>query len=605
MRLYITLLLFIPISLFGQNASDWQVDIKDEIASIKWLQQANDGTLIIGGNKGLIGLDNKTGDVLWKNKQLKVDDGQSVIHVDPLPFILLETNSPKANIVMMETKTGNVITNSENADFTVMNYNLFTDEGLMLFELKENEKYKLSLYDIVQNETKWEVPIDKAKKGIKGLFKGQTPFLSKPPHLTGETFITNYKKKVMAINVSTGDIVWAKEFEKKIGVLFVAGDEIFLSQGKEVIILDTTNGEQTKNIIKLKDNLTGYQDFGDGFYLFNQKGFNPFNGGTKAVKWSDPDKIKETHDLYNTKHGFVSINLGEETRVGDEGSVTLVDDKGKKLWQKTYEGIPIYVFPTVKGVFFISDQTANVYSYTDGKKLMKKDIKIKDGYAVAFDEENQEVVIYSDKKISIFNVNSGDLRTLVEDLKLKKFDSEKDLLTLEIRPKGYLLYTSNNMSFVSNSGNIDFNQYYSPVKGSWLLGAAMDIANSAAGFNNSQGSSEGFQKVESFTNAVVVSGEKTSSGRQSKSSTVTASEETQDLFAVSVSRYYASSETKDFLFVFTQEDGQKQLFKINKDSGDVTNKFEFKEKEPTYLVDEYDQRLYYLDKTSVNSVPLN
>lgn len=103
---------------------------------------------------------------------------------------------------------------------------------------------------------------------------------------------------------------------------------------------------------------------------------------------------------------------------------------------------------------------------------------------------------------------------------------------------------------------------------------------------------------------IIVSGAKTTSGNRSKSSIVTASAGDQDVFDVSVTRFYATSDTNDFLFVFTKENDKKQLFKINKDSGETVKKFTFKEKDPTYLVDEFDQRLYYLEKSSVNSVSL-
>lgn len=599
-------LFLFPLILLAQNTTDWTVDLKSDVYNINWFQQANDGTLVIGGSKSTMGLDHKTGEILWKNDQLKAVSSESIVHVDPLPFMMLETATMggKKNIVMIETHSGEVITNSQNEDFTLMNYNLFTDEGFILFELKENDQYVLSLYDIAKNETQWKLPIDKAKKGLKGLLKGQTSFLSKVPYILDGSAIVNYKKKVMVLDITSGDMTWSKEYDKKIDELFVIENEIFISQGKEVVVLAVGSGEQSNSNIKLKDDLTGYQDYEDGFYLYNQKGFNPFNQESKSVMWDKPDKIKQTHELYLTKNGYVSINLGEDNRVEDQGSVALVDKNGKKIWQKSFDGSPIYVFPTVKGVFFISDKHSNVFSYSDGKTLIKKGIKITDKFAVAFDAENQEVVIYSDKKLTLFNVETGKPKVLAEDIDLKKYDSEKDYLNLEVRPDGYFLYSSNNTVFINHTGKVKFNNYYKPVKSSGLLAAALSVANSATGLNMEESYGD-FQQIQGLMGGVVVSGEKTSSSRKSTTSVASSYVGDETVFDVSITRFNATSETKDFLYVFTKLDDKNQLLKINKDTGDVEKKFILKDKDPTYLVDEFDQRLYFLEKSSINSLPLN
>jgi hypothetical protein len=70
------------------------------------------------------------------------------------------------------------------------------------------------------------------------------------------------------------------------------------------------------------------------------------------------------------------------------------------------------------------------------------------------------------------------------------------------------------------------------------------------------------------------------------------------LFAMANARFNATKSTKDAMFILTkfQETGINGLVKVDKDSGKDMIKIPFGDKDPAYIIDEAENKLYVIIK---------
>ena len=71
----------------------------------------------------------------------------------------------------------------------------------------------------------------------------------------------------------------------------------------------------------------------------------------------------------------------------------------------------------------------------------------------------------------------------------------------------------------------------------------------------------------------------------------------ETLFEVTKTRYSNSKDVKDHKFIMTKnESGQKFIYMINKDSGNIDKQISLVDKTPFYVVDEIDNRVFLSEK---------
>ncbi len=116
-------------------------------------------------------------------------------------------------------------------------------------------------------------------------------------------------------------------------------------------------------------------------------------------------------------------------------------------------------------------------------RFWKKDIRLKEQPFFAFDNPRKKIVVYSDERFYAYDVPSGTIDILHEKLKLKSFDEDKDVASIEVRSNGYLVSSSQSMAFIDHSGKELYNINYKEAGASKLarlgmktLSAAMSVA---------------------------------------------------------------------------------------------------------------------------------
>lgn len=58
----------------------WEIDLRDRLFEVGWIEQANDGTIIAAVAKGLMALDNNTGETRWHKPDLKSIDNKKFLN---------------------------------------------------------------------------------------------------------------------------------------------------------------------------------------------------------------------------------------------------------------------------------------------------------------------------------------------------------------------------------------------------------------------------------------------------------------------------------------------------------------------------------------------
>lgn len=313
-----------------------------------------------------------------------------------------------------------------------------------------------------------------------------------------------------------------------------------------------------------------------------QSNISFLSSSTGEDLWEKAPKTKGyVQHFYIMDHGIL-FGIGE-------GGINKISYDGKALFKKPLKtGENIHTMALTKqGMIYITDSDADIINLDTGESIWNKPIKYKKAKAVTsvYDEVHGRYLISTGEEMVVIDENSGDISTLAT----YNFDEKEDPTSFEIRDKGLLLSSDQNMMMLDFDGSEKFHEYFrSPGKSAFAIVAlaattlaattmAMD-ASARAGANKNylgQYNQYGAQKKREADMFAAIG---------------TAS------FNEMVKRFNATAATENAQFILTKLDDGVGLVKISKDSGEVEKEIILKDKKPTYEVDEIGGYLYYLVK---------
>ena len=584
----IALLCAICLTQMGISQKDWETSLKDKLYQINWLKQANDGTVLVGGDKAMAGLDPISGEVIWINENLKAVEMSTVSMIEQLPYFVAKTQNllGKESLQVVNATDGQTLMDSKSEDISIMDYKLYQSDNAILFQIKKDKRYELVWYDLVTTSPLWSLDIDKAKGGLGGLLKGKTSFLSGDPVTINNIMVVAYKKSIIGIDLKSGAKVWTKEYDDDIKTIVVneEDNQLFVGVDKYMDLVTTNDGKsQLSEPIKLKDKLLGIQKSGDEIIVMHKKGMNIYDSKTQSLRWKKPDYPGQSDQVIKSDKGYITISKYEQ-----EGKITLLDKNGKKKWDKGVSGRVIFVSAVSKGVFYISGEKSNILNYTKGDKVSKDDVKIKGNPAVAFDQDDNKVVIFSDKKLTTFDIKKGTSKEIAKDIKFEKFNDSEDWASIDVRESGYFISSSQNVALVSKTGKVKFNNHYKPVSASRAFGALTAMASTIGGVNVG-GAISDLNRMDRMMSGSFKDASSDGADERTKSNGLYVGG--APVFGISNTRYMATKEDKDFVYIFMKAKKDKQVVKVNKDTGKTVSTVRMKDKSPIYLIDDYEQTI--------------
>lgn len=608
-------LLFLLTSMLTSAQNEiWKKDLKKELYQVGWIKQTSDGNIIASGAKGLLAMNNNTGEILWHNKELKAVDKNTFLNIDGLPFFYIEYVPVVGKVrgIILNSSNGDIVFDTKDKGYRIKDYTLLQDKGIILFELLDNKKQKLMNFDLVKSQLNWIIDLGEVGNIFKKLagssFINHGPFFTSPNNL-----IIGIKDKVFAINFSNGEIVWKHKTKKKVNALVYSEKNnnlyVGIKKSSKLLVLNPDNGTDiTPGKLKLRGELIDVTSNSNGdLILVETEGFNIINPETNLFKWKKSFKIDYLNEVIPHKKGFIAIGKDEK-----KGSIALVSTEGKKIWDTNVKGYTYYATPTKKGVLYISTERSNILDYNKGKDVWKRDVKFKSIPAVTFDEDENKVILFENKKGYKFDLESGKIDQFAEEVKLKNVKRKTPLVAEYIKGEGYLIYTDQHMSLLKPDGTVKYSNYYKPASSIKGLTRVTEIGLAFAGVDiDIEGSLDNIEMLTSLSNGAYRTSEDQTDGTSKNFEYVGMyvgpdKEHMKEVFSVASERFFNSKVTKDSQFIVTKVKREDlpsihKIMMINKKTGKVNKEIDLLDKTPNYVIDIVDRMVFTNEKNHLIS----
>lgn len=559
-------------------------------------------------------MDNKTGNILWHNKELKAVDKNTFLNIDGLPFFYAEYVPVVGKVrgIIINSSNGEIIFDTKDEEYRIRDYTLLHDKGIILFELLDNKKQKLMSFDLVNRKLNWITELGEVGNILKKLIGSS--FINHGPFFTSSNnLIVGVKDEIFTINFSNGEIIWKHKTKKKVNALVYSEKNnnlyVGVKKSSKLLVLNPTNGDDiTPGKLKLRGELIDVttNDNGD-LILVETEGFNIIDPETNLFKWKKSFKIDFLNEVIPHKKGFIAIGKDEK-----KGSIALVSFEGKKIWYTNVNGYTYYTAPTDNGILYISTERSNILDYNKGKDVWKRDVKFKSIPAVTFDNNENKVILFENKKGYKFDLESGEINQFADDIKLEEVKRKTPLVAEYIKGEGYLLYTDQHMSLLKPDGTVKYSSYYKPASSvDGLIGVAqVGLAFAGVDFDI-QGSLDNIEMLNDLSNGAYRTSKDQNDATTETSQIVglyvgTGDGNMHEIFNVTSKRFHNSKTTKNSQFIVAKvkkedADTVHKILKVNKASGKTETEITLLDKTPNYVIDKVDNVVFLNEKNHLIS----
>lgn len=432
--------------------------------------------------------------------------------------------------------------------------------------------------------------------------KGTNSLTGQPSIINGGVILPTYKG-IYRIDMNTGAESWVVDLKN---VAYVIPDKdggsMFAVQGKgnnHVIHKISESGSQMwGDGAKLKGVVSNFEVTPKGLAIVSdvassgkkglaklaaakaQSNISFLSASTGKDLWEKAPKTKGYVQHFYIMDDGILFGIGE-------GGINKISFDGQPLFKKplkTGENIHTMAL-TSQGMIYITDSDADIINLDTGESIWNKPIKYKKAKAVTsvYDETHKRYLISTGEEMIAIDENSGDISILGS----YDFDEKENPTSFEIRDKGLLLSSDQNIMMLDFDGSEKFHEYFrSPGKSAFAVVAlaAMTVASTTMAMDASARAGANKNYLGQYNQY----------GAQKKREA--------DMFAAigtasfneMVKRFNATAATENAQFILTKLDDGVGLVKVNKDSGVVEKEIVLKDKKPTYEVDEIGGYLYYL-----------
>ena len=581
----------------------WNLDLSDKLSEVGWIEQSNDGVILAAGANGMMALNNDDGSVLWENKELITLDRSSFQLIDRMPLFVVEKKGLTGIAgrgFLINSSTGDIYYDTKDLGHKIKSFNILEDQKCILFEFTNKGNRLLMKFNLRTMKEDWTVNIGEAK-GLLGKLESTLglSFITHGPIFTqANTCIVGLDNgDIKAIDFSTGELKWSQENGKKIKALVYSGlnNNLYLGikGSKKMTLFNPETGQDiTPGKLKLRGSLIDIQADGDNLVLVETEGFNLIEPATNELIWKKSFKIIDLDEVIPYGDGYIAIGKNEKG-----STVSLVDRSGKKSWDAKVKGYAYYATPTKTGVLYISTERSNILSFTDGKDLWKKDVKFRAVPAVAFDDQEDKVFLFENKKGYKFDLGSGEIDLFAEDIILEDVN-KKTPLVAEALAEGYLIQDDQHISMLDRGGSLTYTNYYKPVGGVNFGALARTTSRFLDLPFDLDGALQNLDELKRMSDDVrTVDKDQVKKETSVYGASLEANGQVVAAFEVSIDRFFNSQESRDHKFLTTKlGDNQNFIYMISKISGAVEKKIELKDRTPIYVIDEVDYRAFVLEK---------
>ncbi|AXT19273.1 hypothetical protein D7030_13375 [Flavobacteriaceae bacterium AU392] len=610
----LVLLLLLLVSTISAQDKQWEVDLKETLYEVGWIKQSNSGVILASGAKGFLAMDNNTGETLWHNKELKAVDKNTFLNIDGLPLFYVEYAPVvgKTRGIIVNSSNGDILFDTKDEGYRIKNFTTIPSQDVILFELLKNKERVLMSFSLKTWQQEWLTSLGEVggllKKLLSKSFIDQGPYFNKENNL----IIIGVDDQIYAINTTNGEILWQHETDKDIKALVYSESNnslyVGVKKSKKLLVLDPNNGNDiTPGKLKLRGTLIDIRpDNNNNLVLVETEGFNIIDPATNEFKWKKSFKIEYLDEVIPHEKGFVAIGKDEK-----DGTISLVDSNGDKVWTSKVKGYSYYTAVIPKGILYISTERSNILDFEKGKDVWDKDVKFRSIPAVTFDEQEDKVILFENKKAYKFDLKTGVVDLFAEDIQLENVKRKTPLTAEYVEGAGYLINTDQHMSLLSSSGEIKYSKYYEPASDIGGLTGLAQLGLDIAGVDlDIQGSLDNINMLSSLSNGAFRTSRDQNDGAIEESVIAGAYVGTQGnmstVFEITKKRYFNSKTVKNHQFIVTKVKSDTaptihQIYMVNKKTGAPDAQIKLLDKTPNYLIDEIDNVVFINEKNHLIS----
>ena len=234
-----------------------------------------------------------------------------------------------------------------------------------------------------------------------------------------------------------------------------------------------------------------------------------------------------------------------------------------------------------KGLIYRTDKEMNIQDISTGKDLWAKSLNYRQGGGIGIDK-GEQTYFWANSQLHLMENPSGEYKTLGKAL---KFGGEETPTAIELRDRGVLISSAQNMALFDFEGNLIYH-VYKQAPGTSLANKILNVT--AMAVSASQSAAHGYQAG--------LSGPNTSS----YNSHMQQSDRWANLGGAALAdmkrRFSATQDAKNYVVMLTDIKGEQDgygLLRINKDTGKVEAMVILDDKKPDYLSDDSENMIFY------------
>lgn len=586
--------------------------VYDMGGKINFMTLTDPGVLVVASNAGLAGIlpnADKPHFVFQEYGKVKAEE---IDFVPQSPYLVVSQgglmSSKKSVIDIISGKT--LFATEENGWKTIAELQIFLPQNKLVVVGNRGNKEKnvlaVGVYDLESGQqdlmTSLDPNVGKVRTG------NAIPLSSGQPFLTSKYILVPTTKKLMAVDLKSGEISWEANVDK---ITWMSADD----KANEIYTFEERANGDTRiqkvshdgNVLwdkerKIKGRVTRFEILPEGLAVVSDVDNSGKSGIAKLTAGRSESKIaflnaSNGEDLWDkapqTK-GFVQhfYILDDGILFGIySGGINKVSFDGKPLFKKPLStGENIHTMAsTPKGLIYITDEDAGIINLQNGESIWDKPIKYKKARAVSsnFDLQNKRYLISNGEELLAINEETGEIKKL-SDIEFK----EKEAPTsISVWKDGYVLTSSQNVVFLDHNGKLRYHSYHkSPGQSTFvkiatgaLAVASLAVVTSAAYNGGMYGRYPNSNMLNSY-------------GEQMKRIQEGFGEIATESFKEMNKRFKATAATENAQFILTRLDSGVGLVKVNKATGNVDKEILLKDRKPEYEVDELAGILYYKAK---------
>lgn len=615
------ILLFFSIISYSQRKPDFSVALENTLKEVYF--NSFSGIPVVQSNKELIGIDPYQNKVIWKQPMGSLGslsamsgDGETVVNnIERTPFIILE------NKTLLDTRNGNVLLKGSKIE----GFQLLPDiySVLVVTKAEKGEK-SFSLVDMKSSSVKWTSPL-KIKMSLMdkamALSNESTPeSFRNLIHTKTNKIALMYGKTIIALDGATGKILINENI--KAGMLFTDEKEqnLFIVEGNPglvaelrsfsdgVLIYDFATGKEVQKL-KLDGKFGWYKIIDGNIFIKSKEGGMLYNNSGKEV-WKNKFGERRILDVEKTSEGYLVSYKMEKM---------LLDADGKKVWKKAErlelpfeendydwleeEGYTKYKY--TNGTIYITQKKLKYFDNKDKKNNFERNLNYQTNL-VSYDEKSKGLLVIEcgtgSETLFFYNPDKNIVSAKGQPISIKK---PGYLNMFEKTANGYFISSPWEYIILDDNGKIIAQKYYStPGEGGRkLMNFAAGALDTAGAASTVVGMSNVIQGTpDALGNTLGAPGTSTSQmekGAKQMDRTQYYTEASAMLY--NPNRLNSFSQTNDYAFYFTKDkEGNKFLVQVEKNTGKEIDRLLFQNNAPKYTVDDFENRVFYINKNNLD-----